>query len=539
MNEHPREAVLMAAATDVGKVRKHNEDYFYFSKRNRFFIVCDGMGGHNSGALASKLAGVVIHESLTKPELLDLDRACADLDPGLPVVAKRLIAGIRLANRRVYQHTQHSKQARGMGTTVVAAVIDGGLIYTAHVGDSRIYRLQNGRLEALTKDHSWLNELIEDREIDEKQAQAFKKKNVLTRALGIYPTVKIDLRIDRARPQDLYLLCTDGLHNALTDELILSILSADHGSLQKSVDKLVQNAKLLDGSDNITAGVMLMRNGPSNSALNRPVQMTVSDEAERVSIYLDRVIKTAYRKAPARKKRKFPLAAVWAVIFFAILAGFFIWRGSSAQKNLGASIQAALLNTNPVPPQQAQRPAAAKDLAPAGRLVLVQVRDGATEEILHRIEGVRVLDDVRFLPDGMPLYPGRFAWAFADSLNAILYKNAHIHVVPLSRINRAEPVRNSAAANSAQGSTETGGTIADAPKPGKVYLIGNFDAQIYRESRIYINESLLGPLDNYIDDGFYLRPGRYEISIRDAEGRRLRRKLNVRIQSGKIRAVEM
>ena len=248
--------ILMAAASDIGTIRKQNEDFFFFSEKGKFFIVCDGMGGHKSGALASQIAGETVRDVLFNNRAIEIGKVCEDIDEDLPLPALKLIAGVRLANRRIALAAQRNEENHGMGSTIVAALLYQKWLFSINVGDSRIYRLRDSQLSLLTKDHSWLNELIEDREISEKDIQKFHKKNVLTRALGIYPTVKIDLRIENIEPNDLYLLCSDGLHNALSGDLIERILSAKHKSLQKMIDKLVLSAKRMNGSDNITGGVL-------------------------------------------------------------------------------------------------------------------------------------------------------------------------------------------------------------------------------------------------------------------------------------------
>ncbi|MFQ5632505.1 MAG: PP2C family protein-serine/threonine phosphatase [bacterium] len=170
------EPILMAAASDIGTVRKQNEDYFFFSEKGKFFIVCDGMGGHKSGALASKIAGETVRDVLLKNKAIDIGKVCNDIDENLPLPALKLIAGVRLANRRIALEAQRNEEHRGMGSTIVAALLYEKWLFSINVGDSRIYRLRNSQLSLLTKDHSWINELIEDREISEKDVQKFHKK---------------------------------------------------------------------------------------------------------------------------------------------------------------------------------------------------------------------------------------------------------------------------------------------------------------------------------------------------------------------------
>ncbi len=270
----PIEQINMAAASDIGTERDENEDCYFFSVSRKFFIVCDGMGGHEKGALASKIAGATLRDLIFASETLrnfvieksfvDISRICQDIDPEQPIQALKLISGIRLANRRILSYSRYNPRKKKMGTTVAAAVIQHDRVFIAHVGDSRVYRLRHGKLSCLTTDHSWLNELLEDEDITQKQAVRFREKNVLTRALGIAPTIKVDLQIAAVEPGDLYLLCSDGLSNALTNATIEEILSGFHDSLQTKITDLVSQAKFRDGTDNITGGVMQVPDQWSN-----------------------------------------------------------------------------------------------------------------------------------------------------------------------------------------------------------------------------------------------------------------------------------
>ncbi|RMD96000.1 MAG: serine/threonine-protein phosphatase, partial [Calditrichaeota bacterium] len=324
--------VIMAAATDTGTVRKQNEDSFYFSEKYQFFILCDGMGGHNAGRLAARTAAETLKDVLRQEKFIDVDRICEDIDERLPNPAMKLIASVRLANRRIFNYAIKYPQYKGMGTTLVAALIDNGWLYIAHVGDSRLYRLRQGELKVLTSDHSYLRELIEDRELSEKEAWQFRQKNVLTRAVGIAPNIKIDLCMDAALPNDLYLLCSDGMYGALPNELILRVLTADHGSLQKTVDRLVNYAKNLDGSDNITAGTILVQDSTPPARHVSLVTKTIAAESGKVSSYLDRFIKKSYPEPVEKKKFKVPLVAgLLLLLAIGIFALVFYFGGSTPE----------------------------------------------------------------------------------------------------------------------------------------------------------------------------------------------------------------
>ncbi len=337
---HIDEQVLMAADSDVGTVREQNEDFFFFSQPKQFFVVCDGMGGHRKGALASQIAAETLRDVMLANETLrnlvvqnkffDLTKACPDLKTEIPPAAKKLIAAIRLANRRVLYAAAHDAAARGMGTTISAVTLDNGKIIIAHVGDTRVYRLRDGRLVCLTRDHSWLNELIEDKEIGEEQIKIFQKKNVLTRALGLAPTVKIDLYIESLLNEDLYLICSDGLYNALSEDFIQSELRQFHGSLQNKISSLIRNAKRVDGSDNITGGLIYI-SGNEPAAPYSAHKQTILDETPEVTSYLDQAVKTIYQASTEKKKisRKKTLLKIMIVIIFTVVA-LLIYRAATA-----------------------------------------------------------------------------------------------------------------------------------------------------------------------------------------------------------------
>lgn len=336
-----QEKVVMAADSDVGTVRDQNEDFYFFSKAKKFFVVCDGMGGHRKGALASQIAAETVRdiilandtlrELVVQNKFFDLSKACQDVSGNVPLAAKKLIAGIRLANRRILYLSNQDQNARGMGTTVSAMLFDDGHVIIAHVGDSRVYRLREGKLSCLTRDHSWLNELIEDKEIDEEGIKTFQKKNVLTRALGLSPTVKIDLLIETVQTDDIYLICSDGLYNALSEDDIQSELCSYHGSLQNKISKLIRSAKKLNGSDNITGGLVYVSETIKNPAPYQTNTQTIKDETPEVTDYLDLAVKNIYQPPAEKKKfqrKKKLLWAIVALIFMAVV--FLLFRATMA-----------------------------------------------------------------------------------------------------------------------------------------------------------------------------------------------------------------
>lgn len=256
MRTEKKAQIIAGGHTDVGNLRKANEDSFYVSQADKLIIVCDGMGGQVAGGLASKIAVETIKEVYLNIEQNQIDRLFPDLDSSLPDSARRLVASVRLANRRIFKTSLKFPKLRGMGTTVVALTFDDSLATMAHVGDSRILRLSDNKILQLTEDHSWLNELIADDEIDEEDIDTFSKKNVITRALGSSPAIKIDIHCEKYKKDDTYILATDGLHNAMTNDKIKKVIyKHTNQSLEKVTKSLIETAKTIDGSDNITVAM--------------------------------------------------------------------------------------------------------------------------------------------------------------------------------------------------------------------------------------------------------------------------------------------
>ncbi len=253
--------VRFAGETDVGKTRDHNEDAFYLPAEERFAIVADGMGGHASGEVASQLAVETIvdyfqrtaeGQEVTWPYKLGHGR----------ISENRLVASIMLANQRIYEQAQANPKYKGMGTTVVSILFEEDFALLAHVGDSRIYRIRPGEIVQLTQDHSFLNEYARMKGITVDEAQALlRQKNVVSRALGMKPMVKVDVMRINPSLGDIYLLCTDGLSDMLPDEAIHAITLSEQ-NLDKACDKLIEAANEAGGKDNIT--VVLARIEPQD-----------------------------------------------------------------------------------------------------------------------------------------------------------------------------------------------------------------------------------------------------------------------------------
>jgi protein phosphatase len=243
--------VRFSGETNVGSTRDHNEDAFYLPTRERLAIVADGMGGHASGEVASRLAvdTIVGHfqttenqQELTWPYKVDREHRFQ---------INRLVSAIKLANLRIHEEAERNSGCRGMGTTVVSALFVDGALMVGHVGDSRLYRLRGGRLDQMTEDHSLLNDYVKMKRLSAGDRAAFPHKNVIVRALGMKPSVEVDVIVDEPRLGDLYFLCTDGLSGMVPDEE-LAELAGNETDLDKLCERLVAAANAHGGLDNIT-----------------------------------------------------------------------------------------------------------------------------------------------------------------------------------------------------------------------------------------------------------------------------------------------
>ena len=246
-----------AGQTDVGLKRGHNEDTFAVDAEFNLYMVADGMGGHSSGEVASRMACEAITDFF-HDTAEDADMTWPyKMEKGVAYEANRLSVGVKLANLRIHECAQSNPAQRGMGTTVVTARFsDEGLII-GHVGDSRVYMLRDGRLEQLTEDHSLLNDYIKMKDLTAEEIQNFPHKNVIVRALGMKETVQVDLLTVAPRTGDVYVLCSDGLSGMVSDAKLQEVLIAnlDQGLVQTCA-ALIDAANEAGGTDNITAVIV-------------------------------------------------------------------------------------------------------------------------------------------------------------------------------------------------------------------------------------------------------------------------------------------
>jgi len=232
--------------TDRGLVRANNEDEFYLDEKLGLLVVADGMGGHASGEVASKLAVNVIRDYFHGPQKL-IGRS----NPAFSEATNKLNCAIRLANQAVYEVAQSSPVLKGMGTTIVAVLLTGNKLSIAHIGDSRAYLIRAGNIDQLTEDHTMVNEQVRREIITKEEADKSEMKNVLTKALGISAKMEADLDELTMFGDDMLFLCTDGLSTMVSDEAALKIISQS-GDFNAVCDALISAANKNGGKDNIT-----------------------------------------------------------------------------------------------------------------------------------------------------------------------------------------------------------------------------------------------------------------------------------------------
>jgi PPM family protein phosphatase len=250
-----------AVRTDTGRRRRLNEDAYVCEPP--LFAIADGMGGAQAGEVASGLAAAVLAEAGGDERGEDRVRSL-----------------IQEANRRVFRRSSEDAAASGMGTTMTVALVDAdsGTIVLGHVGDSRAYRLRGGELDQLTEDHSLVGELRRSGQLSREEAEAHPQRSVITRAVGTEPDVDVDVETIRAEPGDLFLLCSDGLTDMVSDGEILSLL-AESDDLDAAARALVDAANRGGGEDNVTV-VLFELDGVDESP---PAEPVIDDDEDTLS----------------------------------------------------------------------------------------------------------------------------------------------------------------------------------------------------------------------------------------------------------------
>ncbi|MEW5795168.1 MAG: Stp1/IreP family PP2C-type Ser/Thr phosphatase [Candidatus Zixiibacteriota bacterium] len=292
--------IKVVGRTDIGLVRPGNEDCLHLDERNHVYAVCDGMGGHQAGEVASMMASDIIHQAFTQFSSELLDYPLLSVGRTLPPSGDLLLKSIRLANRAVYNKAMSSPTLTGMGTTIVAAAFEADVMSVAHVGDSRAYRLGERALEPLTRDHSWVAEIQASHNMSEEEATSFVGKNVITRALGVRATVEADFRIIKVKPGDQFLLCSDGLCGYADDDEIFDVASRFRANLAEMIDALIQMANDRGGSDNVTV-IALQVLGIRESPLPEVSVFTLKEETPETVAAEDRWLARLAEAAPERR----------------------------------------------------------------------------------------------------------------------------------------------------------------------------------------------------------------------------------------------
>ncbi len=248
-----REIVI---GTNLGRVRTCNEDSLGVDAECRFVILADGMGGHNAGEVASRIAVTSLRDEMTRGLALDAVELAED---GVKYRIDLLDRSIRKANRVVLQEARRVLEQNGMGTTLVSVLFYVDHLIVGHVGDSRLYRLRGKNLALLTRDHSFLQEQIDCGMISVEGARHSQYKNLVTRAVGIEAEVTPEIHVHDVEQEDVYLLCSDGLNDMISDLNIQSILYRTRDDLTLGVEQLIQAANDQGGRDNISVILIKVR----------------------------------------------------------------------------------------------------------------------------------------------------------------------------------------------------------------------------------------------------------------------------------------
>ncbi len=250
------QALQSASLTDPGRVRDHNEDCIESRPEIGLYVLADGMGGYNAGEVASGMATSLIADGVAEgwvPREVDkLGR-----EQAMALADKLIREQVARANTAIFTTSQNNPECAGMGTTLVVCLFYDNFVSVAHIGDSRLYRLRGDTLDQVTRDHSLLQEQLDSGLITPEEAKLSQNRNLVTKALGIDPSVEPELHVHEAEAGDLYLLCSDGLNDMVDDEEIRLTLITLRSNPSLTVQQLVQAANDNGGRDNVSA--MLVR----------------------------------------------------------------------------------------------------------------------------------------------------------------------------------------------------------------------------------------------------------------------------------------
>ena len=243
--------------TDVGRRRKLNEDNFLADTDINLYAVCDGMGGHNAGEVASKMAietlGAFIGKSHKEKEIT----WPYGLDVNLSFDGNRLKTALKLANKKVFKAADNREDYTGMGTTAVGAIVSGDVLTVGSAGDSRCYVFADGKLTQITRDDSWVSAAWAEGILSADEIERHPLKNVITKAIGAKEDIDINVVEHKLKPGDVAMICSDGLHSMISDEQILAAVTPFPASLEEAAAKLIDAANAAGGKDNVS--VVLVR----------------------------------------------------------------------------------------------------------------------------------------------------------------------------------------------------------------------------------------------------------------------------------------
>ena len=250
------QSLQSASLTDPGRVRDHNEDCIESRPDIGLYVLADGMGGYNAGEVASGMATSLIADGVQE-QWVPKDVARLGRDEAKSVSERLIREQIARANSAIFTTSQNNPECAGMGTTLVVCLFHDNFLTVAHIGDSRLYRLRGEAMEQVTRDHSLLQEQLDSGLITPEEAKLSQNKNLVTRALGIDPTVEPEIHVYETQTDDVYLLCSDGLSDMVEDEEVRLTLITLKTNPNLTVQQLVQAANDNGGRDNISA--MLVR----------------------------------------------------------------------------------------------------------------------------------------------------------------------------------------------------------------------------------------------------------------------------------------
>jgi PPM family protein phosphatase len=254
------------AVTDPGRTRRHNEDAYVIEPP--LFAIADGMGGAQAGEVASRLATAALKEAGANG---GGEQRIADL--------------IQEANRRVYDRSSSDPNTSGMGTTITAALVEDDIVAFGHVGDSRAYLIRDQQMEQLTEDHSLVNELLKTGKLSREEAETHPQRSVITRALGTDPDVDVDTFSVRAETGDLFLLCSDGLTDMVSEQSILDVVERNRKDIDRALRALVKEANRGGGQDNITVVAFEIADGAplANDGDTREQALPAADDEDTLT----------------------------------------------------------------------------------------------------------------------------------------------------------------------------------------------------------------------------------------------------------------